>query len=318
MAPFPFAVNPSMALDTPTRERIEALLAQHEVVLFMKGTRQQPMCGFSAAATNTLNDVVEQYHTVNVLEDPEIREGIKEYGQWPTIPQLYVKGELVGGSDIIRQMYTSGELYTLFGASAPDRTPPEITITDKAAEAIRGGMANAQGMALHLEIGPDHSAGFQLAPGGDHDIITVANGIEVHFDPGSAQRAKGIIIDWVSTVQGEGLSLKFPGATEVHGMSVHELKDRLAAGDLVLVDVRPAQGRAMAAPLAGARILEDEGYEALAALPKDTAIAFICHHGISSRGAAERMAAHGFTQIFSVDGGMDAWSREVDPTVPRY
>jgi monothiol glutaredoxin len=74
----------------------------------------------------------------------------------------------------------------------------------------------------------------------------------------------------------------------------------------------------MAAPLAGARILEDEGYEALAALPKDTAIAFICHHGISSRGAAERMAAHGFTQIFSVDGGMDAWSREVDPTVPRY
>ncbi|MGF6495418.1 monothiol glutaredoxin [Luteibacter sp. 621] len=318
MAPFPFAVNPSMALDTPTRERIEALLAQHEVVLFMKGTRQQPMCGFSAAATNTLNDVVEQYHTVNVLEDPEIREGIKEYGQWPTIPQLYVKGELVGGSDIIRQMYTSGELYTLFGASAPDRTPPEITITDKAAEAIRGGMANAQGMALHLEIGPDHSAGFQLAPGGDHDIITVANGIEVHFDPGSAQRAKGIIIDWVSTVQGEGLSLKFPGATEVHGMSVHELKDRLAAGDLILVDVRPAHGRAMAAPLAGARILEDEGYEALAALPKDTAIAFICHHGISSRGAAERMAAHGFTQIFSVDGGMDAWSREVDPTVPRY
>lgn len=307
-----------MALDTPTRERIEALLSQHEVVLFMKGTRQQPMCGFSAAATNTLNDVVSHYHTVNVLEDPEIREGIKEYGQWPTIPQLYVKGELVGGSDIIRQLYTSGELYTIFGATPPDRTPPEITITDKAAEMIRSGMANAQGMALHLEIGPDHSAGFQLAPAGDFDIVTNANGIEVHFDPGSAQRAKGIVIDWVSTVQGEGLSLKFPGAVEIRSMSVQELQARLAAGDLVLVDVRPAQGRAAAAPLPGARVLDDEGYEALAQLPKDTPIAFICHHGISSRGAAERLAAHGFTQVYNVEGGMDAWSREVDSSVPRY
>jgi len=306
-----------MALDTSTRERIETLLSQHDVVLFMKGTRQQPMCGFSAAATNTLNDIIPGYHTVNVLEDPEIREGIKEYGQWPTIPQLYVKGELVGGSDIIRQMFTSGELYTLFGASPPDRTPPEITITEKAAEAIRGGMANANGMALHLEIGPDHSAGFQLAPAGEFDIVVVASGIEVHFDPGSAARAKGVVIDWVTTMQGEGLSLKFPGAVEIGSISVHALKDRLAAGSVLLVDVRPLQGRTAAAPLAGARILDDES-EALAALPKDTVIAFICHHGISSRAAAERFAAHGFTNLLNVEGGMDAWAREVDQTVPVY
>lgn len=302
-----------MALDTPTRERIETLLGQHDVVLFMKGTRQQPMCGFSAAAINTLNDVIPSYHTVNVLEDPEIREGIKEFGQWPTIPQLYVKGELVGGSDIIRQMYTSGELHTLFGQAAPDRTPPEITITEKAAEAIRGGMANAQGMALHLEIGPDHSAEFQLAPAGDHDIVTVANGIEVHFDPGSAARANGIVIDWVSTVQGEGLSLKFPGAVEITSIGVRELNEKLKAGDVVLVDTRPAHNRAMVEPIAGARILENEGYEALAQLPKDTPIAFICNVGVSSRAAAERFAAHGFTQVFNVEGGMDAWMRiEID------
>jgi monothiol glutaredoxin len=307
-----------MSLDPATRERIETLLKDHRVVRFMKGDRRQPMCGFSAAATNTLNELLPEYHTVNVLEDPEIREGIKAYGDWPTIPQLYVEGELVGGADIIRQMYASGELHALFGAAPPDRTPPEITITDKAAEAIRNGIANAQGLALHLEIGPDHSAGFQLAPAGDHDIVVTANGIEVHFDPGSAQRAKGIVIDWVSTVQGEGLSLKFPGAQEIKSMSVQELKTRLADGSVLLVDVRPAAGRAQAAPLAQARVLEDEGYDALAALPKDTAIAFICHHGNSSRGVAERFAAHGFTQVFNVEGGMDAWAREVDPTVPRY
>jgi len=307
-----------MSLDPATRERIETLLKDHRVVLFMKGDRQQPMCGFSAAATNTLNELLPEYHTVNVLEDPEIREGIKVFGDWPTIPQLYVEGELVGGADIIRQMYASGELHALFGATPPDRTPPEITITDKAADAIRNGIANAQGLALHLEIGPDHSAGFQLAPAGDHDIVVAANGIEVHFDPGSAQRAKGIVIDWVSTVQGEGLSLKFPGAREIKSLSVQELKARLAEGSVLLVDVRPAAGRSQAAPLAQARVLEDEGYDALAALPKDTAIAFICHHGNSSRGVAERFAAHGFTNVFNVEGGMDAWAREIDPTVPRY
>jgi monothiol glutaredoxin len=307
-----------MSLDPATRDRIETLLKDHRVVLFMKGDRRQPMCGFSAAAANTLNELLPEYHTVNVLEDPEIREGIKVYGDWPTIPQLYVEGELVGGADIIRQMYASGELHTLFGAAPPDRTPPEITITDKAAEAIRNGIANAQGLALHLEIGPDHSAGFQLAPAGDHDIVVHANGIEVHFDPGSAQRAKGIVIDWVSTVQGEGLSLKFPGAQEIKSLSVQELRQRLADGSVVLVDVRPAAGRAQAAPLALARVLEDEGYDALAALPKDTAIAFICHHGNSSRGVAERFAAHGFANVFNVEGGMDAWAREIDPTVPRY
>jgi monothiol glutaredoxin len=307
-----------MSLEPATRDRIQSLLSAHRVVLFMKGNRQQPMCGFSAAATNTLNELLSDYHTVNVLEDPEIREGIKIYGEWPTIPQLYVDGELVGGSDIIRQMYTSGELHTLFGAAAPDRTPPEITITDKAAEMIRQGTAGAQGVAIHLEIGPDHSAGFQLAPAGDHDIVAVSNGLEIHFDPASAQRAKGIVIDWVSTVQGEGLSLKFPGAQEIKSLTVQELQQRLAAGDITLIDVRPASGRAQAAPLAQARVLEEEGYDALAALPKDTALAFICHHGMSSRGVAERFAAHGFSNVHNVEGGMDAWAEQIDPSVPRY
>jgi monothiol glutaredoxin len=307
-----------MSLDNTTRERIETLLKDHRVVLFMKGDRQQPMCGFSSAATNTLNELLPDYFTVNVLEDPEIREGIKAYGDWPTIPQLYVEGELVGGADIIRQMYGNGELHALFGVAAPDRTPPQITITDAAAEAIRQGTANAHGVALHLEIGPDHSAGFQLAPAGEHDIVAHANGLEVHFDPASAQRAKGIVIDWVSTVQGEGLSLKFPGAQEIGSLSVQQLKARLAANDITLIDVRPAASHTQAAPLAQARVLEDEGYESLATLPKDTALAFICHHGISSRGMAERFAAHGFSNVYNVEGGMDAWALEVDASVPRY
>lgn len=98
------------------KTRIEALLNQNKVVLFMKGTQSFPMCGFSARATNILQDLGVQFQDVNVLEDEEIRNGIKEYGNWPTIPQLYINKKLVGGSDIMMEMYQSGELADLLKA----------------------------------------------------------------------------------------------------------------------------------------------------------------------------------------------------------
>jgi monothiol glutaredoxin len=97
-------------MDDATRNRIQSMLDQHPLVLFMKGTKTFPQCGFSATAVEVLRRCGVDFQTVNVLEDPEIRQGIKEYGNWPTIPQLYVKGKLVGGSDILVEMYESGEL----------------------------------------------------------------------------------------------------------------------------------------------------------------------------------------------------------------
>lgn len=96
------------------REKIESILNQNKVVLFMKGTQSFPMCGFSARACAILQDLGVQFQDVNVLEDDEIRQGIKEYGNWPTIPQLYVNKKLVGGSDIMMEMYQTGELQELF------------------------------------------------------------------------------------------------------------------------------------------------------------------------------------------------------------
>lgn len=95
------------------KQRIEKILMDHPVVLFMKGTQQFPQCGFSARATAILQDLGIAFHSINVLEDDEIREGIKAFGNWPTIPQLYVNHQLVGGSDIMMEMYQSGELQTL-------------------------------------------------------------------------------------------------------------------------------------------------------------------------------------------------------------
>ncbi|QMW24044.1 Grx4 family monothiol glutaredoxin [Sandaracinobacteroides saxicola] len=93
--------------------RITALLNEHPVVLFMKGTALFPQCGFSSRAIAILEHVGVEPFTVDVLQDPEIRSGIKEYSDWPTVPQLYIKGEFVGGSDIMMEMYEAGELQAL-------------------------------------------------------------------------------------------------------------------------------------------------------------------------------------------------------------
>jgi monothiol glutaredoxin len=95
-------------------ERIKKELNDHEVVLFMKGTPIFPQCGFSAAVAQIMAVLGVQYHSIDVLQDSEIRQGIKDFTNWPTIPQLYVKGEFIGGCDIIREMYEAGELQQLF------------------------------------------------------------------------------------------------------------------------------------------------------------------------------------------------------------
>jgi monothiol glutaredoxin len=100
------------------QQRIDQLVKGNRVVLFMKGTAQFPMCGFSGRAVQILKSCgVDDLVTVNVLEDEEIRQGIKDYAQWPTIPQLYVRGEFIGGSDIMMEMYQAGELQQTLSAS---------------------------------------------------------------------------------------------------------------------------------------------------------------------------------------------------------
>ena len=98
--------------------RIEEQLQSHDVLLYMKGTPDFPQCGFSGQAVAALNAIGKPYSYVNIFEDPEIREGLKVYSNWPTFPQLYVKGELIGGSDIVVEMYNSGELQTLLDETA--------------------------------------------------------------------------------------------------------------------------------------------------------------------------------------------------------
>ena len=104
------------ALNESLRKQISELLASNQVVLFMKGTRQMPQCGFSAQVVRILDALLPSYETIDVLDSPELRDGIKEFSQWPTVPQLYVGGQFIGGCDIVREMNVSGELQNIIGA----------------------------------------------------------------------------------------------------------------------------------------------------------------------------------------------------------
>lgn len=95
-------------------DQIQSEISSNPVVLYMKGTKDQPMCGFSAAVVQILNHMNVDFKDVDVLKDPDVRQGIKDFSDWPTIPQLYVKGEFIGGCDIVREMFESGELAELF------------------------------------------------------------------------------------------------------------------------------------------------------------------------------------------------------------
>jgi monothiol glutaredoxin len=297
-----------MSLDPAVREKIESQIASHRVVLYMKGTPKMPQCGFSAKTAGILDQLLEgDYASYNVLEDESIREGIKVYGDWPTIPQLYIDGELVGGNDIIGEMFNAGELHEMFGLEKPDRTPPEITITDKAAEKIREFLDAYPGNHLHFAIDGGWDAQFQVGPKEGSEIETESNGITVLMDLASAQRAKGATVDWVETVQGEGLKLDLPGApAPVKQMTPAELQERMNSGErLLVIDTRSETDRAEK-PLDFARALDADLMAELKDGDPNQPLVFVCNIGQTSQQYAEHYRKQGYTQVYNLEGGAQA------------
>jgi len=310
-----------MQLDPAVRLRVEALIASERVVVFMKGVRGAPQCGFSATVCRILDGLIPSYATVDVLADPTLRDGIKQFSSWPTIPQLYVGGEFVGGCDIVQEMLADGSLYAALGVPKPDRlTQPEITITEAAAKALRQ-LASRSAGPLHLSIDAQFQHGLYFGPSEPGALALHVSGIALELDPLSAGRANGLTLDAEPRAEGPAFRIDNPNApksTEVRQMSVRELAQRIAAGERVgLFDVRTPDERAIA-HIEGARLLDGELAAQLEQLDRRTLLVFHCHHGGRSQRAAEHFATLGFTNVWNLAGGIDAWSQEVDANVPRY
>ncbi len=309
-----------MALEDAVRQEIDQLVQHNEIVLFMKGNRQSPQCGFSATVVGILDSIISDYHTVDVLSAPHIREGIKVYSSWPTIPQLYVKGEFIGGCDIIQEMVGTGELYSTFGLDPVEVVQPKIEISPAAVAALEQATAEhgGPGRELHLSVDASYQAHLSIAPRTAADVEALTKDIVLLLDPISASRADGITIDVADTPNGQAFKVDNPNAPQVQAMSVRELKSALDAGEaLELLDVRTPEERAIAS-IPGAVLLTEDEAARLQALPRDTRLVLHCHHGGRSQQAAEQFVSLGFTQVYNVTGGIEAWSLEVDPEVPRY
>lgn len=306
-------------LSDDVRHRIDAAIASAPVVLFMKGNRRQPQCGFSATVVRILDELIPEYETVDVLADPAIREGIKAYSSWPTIPQLYVKGEFLGGCDIVKELYGSGELHDKLGVPVPERRVPTIHVSDAAAAFLREAVARADGKQVHLRIDRAFQNQAYLGPEEPGEIAVDANGVRILLDVMSASRAEGLVIDHVETPGGHELRIDNPNApAPVKQIDVAELKRLLDSGAPIhLFDVRTPEERAKAC-IPGARLLDAEAAAELEKLPRDAKLVFHCHHGGRSQQAAEHFRGLGFRDVSNVQGGIDAWSREIDPSVPRY
>ncbi len=305
-------------LDPGLRARLDALVGSGPVVLFMKGTRAAPLCGFSARTVGHLDGLLDDYVTVDVLEDDAVRDGMKAYADWPTFPQLWVRGELVGGADIVDELAQTGALAEALQVVAA--APPEVRITAAAAAHVRAVLDGAD-VPLRLRISAAFAYGFEeVEAPGPSDVVVSQHGLRLVFDPGSASRAEGLVLDLVGEPGAEDAQLVVDNPQEparVRALSVGAYAGWRAEGrPHVLVDVR-TPGEWRLARIEGARLLAEEP-GLLDGLPKDTTLVFQCHHGVRSHAAAMRALADGFTAVFNLEGGIDAWSHEVDPSVPQY
>lgn len=304
-----------------TEARIRQLVEKHSVLLFMKGSRRLPQCGFSATVVGILDQYVDDYETVNVLMDQEIREGVKAFANWPTIPQLYVKGEFVGGCDIVKDLDASGELAKLLGAEGAAEVPaPSVELSEAAAAAILEAMSSEAepGQALRIEVDPSWRYGMFFDTPGAKDFQLQLRGIPVVIDRASAKKANGLSIDFTTGPSGAGFKITNPNEPpKVQALAAEELKAMLdAKAPLELIDVRTDEEIA-AAKLPGSRKLDAAYAAELASRPRDTQLVFYCHMGSRSRAAAEDFLRQGFTKVMNLSGGIEAWAQRVDPSLGR-
>lgn len=299
-------------------DKIDELVKQNPIILFMKGTREQPQCGFSRQVVDVLKRLVPDFVTVDVLSDPNIREGVKQYSSWPTLPQLYIRGEFIGGCDIVLDLFQKNELQGILGVKKASKAPL-INISERALQAFKNALSSEPGDDIRISIGADFEHGLQFDSQKPDDFLVEVSGIKLILDPYSALRAENLAIDFSE----DSLAAGFLFANPQEPPLVNELSPRDLAHwreqnkEVLLIDVRP-KDEWLTAQIDFAKRLEDMSPSEIANLDKNMAIVFHCHHGSRSLRMANAWRLRGFKNLYNLSGGIEAWSRQVDKTVPLY
>jgi len=321
-APLMTAPDDSQVTDqvkAQAQARIEKLVKEHPVVLFMKGTRRSPQCGFSSRVVDALDVHLLEYVTVDVLSDAEVRDAVKVLNDWPTLPQLFVRGQFVGGADIVLDMLAAGELPGVLGVNGPlASVTASVTVSAAAAAAFQR-YAEQSKPVVRLVVSKDFAPELEIEAAREGDQVLDLGALVLAIDPLSARRADGMHIDFVEGPGATGFKIDNPNApASVRSLRVEEYaRWRQEGKPHFLLDVR-TQGEVELARIEGAQLLDDDARDMLEDLDRSITLVLQCHHGIRSRAAAEHCIKMGFTDVHNLEGGIDAWSQRVDPAIPRY
>ena len=202
-----------MSIPPELQSRIQGIVDSGPTVLFMKGNPAAPQCGFSAQVVQVLNRLLPEYETFDVLSDSEVREGVKDFSDWPTIPQLYVGGEFLGGCDIVKEMYDSGELHDALGMERPEFSAEdvEISISVEAEQILRNAQQQQQA-ELHFGIDAKFQPFLGFGPAAGPEVRVPVGDLFFLLDRDSAARARGASITVVETEHGQRLDVDIPAA----------------------------------------------------------------------------------------------------------
>lgn len=305
----------------------KTLLEAHEVVLLWRED-----AAASARARAQLERCGVRPELVEVRAQAELAAGLAALAGSTRVPLLFVRGALLGDAEALEALDARGELHAALGPSAraPEgplaREPalegalalPTVTVSDAAKAKLLEALGGSGEEFVRVEVLPGGRFDLSVGPREPGDVLVRAGELGIVLDPQSAPRARGLAIDYVREGEEEGFSLRLPESpARVRQLSAKALQELLAKGEPVLLyDVRPEGERELAA-IPGHRVLDEAGLAQLRSLGRDVRVVLVCHHGVRSQRAAERLAAEGFTQVYNLAGGVDAYS-SVDPTIPRY
>ena len=311
-----------MALEeTPAHPASPSSSTNNRVVLFMKGTRSFPQCGFSATVVQILDDLVPEYQTVNVLKDPDLREGIKavlELADHPAaVRRREVRRRLRHRARDVRVGRAAGAARR---AGAQRRRRRACTLTEAARKAVLARPAAARRARCASASAAASSTSSSLDEPRKGDFEIDAGGVTLLIDPMSAKRADGITIDYASDER-----RRVPHRQPERARARAPARAGRAQGDARARRAVQADRRAHATQEHGDRAHRGRHAArrrgrapARGARSRTRPLVFYCHHGMRSRAAAERFAKDGCKRVYNLEGGIDAWSREIDPKVPRY
>ena len=202
-----------MSISPELQSRIQGIVDSGPTVRFMKGNPAAPQCGFSAQVIQVLNRLLPEYQTFDVLSDSEVREGVKEFSDWPTIPQLYIGGEFMGGCDIVKEMYDSGELHDALGMERPGLSGDDVAISiSPDAEQILRNAQQQQRAELHFGIDAKFQPFLGFGPATGAEIRVPVGDLFFLLDRDSAARAQGASITVVDSEHGQRLDVDVPAA----------------------------------------------------------------------------------------------------------